>query len=104
MVGEILEAVVVGLEAEAHDAEHEDLPEVEAGAAGGLFSPEDFGFEQPEDFRLQRGVRPDPLPAGEDRRHFVAALARADDFLNGPEPEFGLRGEGLAHGNGCNWK
>ena len=98
VVGAMLEPIIVGLEAEGHDAQHHDLPEVEAGAASGFFAREDFGFEQPEDFRLQRGVRPDPLQAGQDRRPFVAALAREDNFFNGPEPKFRLAGERLAQG------
>ena len=100
VVGEVLQAIVVGIEAEPHDAEHEDLPEVEAGAAGDLFAGEDFGFEQGEDLRLQRRLRPDPLQAREDRRQFVAALAREDDLFNRHEAEFGLGGEALAHGKG----
>ena len=98
MIGEVFESVVVGVETEANDPKHKDLPEVEAGAAGDLFAREDFGFKQAEDFRLQRGVRPDPLQTGEDRRHFVAALERENDLLDRHEAEFGLGGEWLAHG------
>ncbi len=98
MIGEIFETIVVGIETVADDAEDEDLPEIEAGAAGGFFAGEDFGFEEREDFGLQRRVRPDPLQAGEDRGQLVAALERENDFFDRREAEFGLGGEELAHG------
>jgi hypothetical protein len=74
------------------------LPEVHAGAAGGLFAGQDFGFEQSEDLSLERGMHPEPLQPRQDRRQFVAALERQANLFDGRDLEIGLSLEGVADG------
>ena len=93
--------VPVRVQAQAHDAQHEDLPEIHAGAPRGFFAGEDFGCAQGEDPGLERGVRPDPLQAGEDRRQLGAALERQTHLFDGRELESGLGLEVVAHGGEC---
>ena len=68
MVGQVLHPIPVRVQAEPDDAQHQDLPEVHAGAAGGLLAAEELGFEQGEEVGLERGMHPDPLESGEDGR------------------------------------
>lgn len=89
-VGDVVEAVVVAVEAEPDDAEDEDLPEVHAGAAGGFFGFFAFGpeaFEDGEDFAVDLGGVEDPLETGEDGREFVAGFGGDFDLFNGDGSE-----------------
>lgn len=101
VVGDGFQAIPVGVQAEAHAAQDEDLPQVHAGAAGGLFAGEDFGFEQGKDLGLERGVPPEPLQAGEAGGPFVAALEGQANLFDGRDVPFGLSLEMLAPGGEC---
>jgi hypothetical protein len=98
MVGQILHPIPVRVEAEPDDAQHEDLPEVHAGASGGLLAGEDFGFQQGENLGLERGVHPEPLQTGEDGREFVAAFERQANLFDGGDLQIGLGLKSVAHG------
>jgi hypothetical protein len=98
VVGDMFQPIPVRVEAEPHHAQDEDLPEVQAGAAGGLLAGEDFGFQQGEDLGLERGVRPNPLEAGQNRGPFGAALERQAHRFDGGDLEIGLGLEGVAQG------
>ena len=82
-VGDVFHSIPVGIQSQTHDAQNEDLPEVHAGATGGLFAREDFGFQQREDLRLERGVHPNPLQARENGRQLVATLQRQTNLFDG---------------------
>jgi len=96
VVGDVFEAVPVGVQAQAHGAQREDLPEVQAGTAGGLLAGEDFGFQQGEDLGHERGLRAEPLEPGEDRRQLVAALQGQGNLFDGGDVKVWLGGETLA--------
>ena len=98
VVGDVFQAIPVRVQAQAHDAQHEDLPEVHAGAAGGLLARQDRGFQQGENLGLERGMHPEPLQPGQDRRQLVAALERQANLFDGRDLEIGLGLEGVAHG------
>jgi hypothetical protein len=97
MVGQVLHPIPVGVQSQPHDAQHEDLPEVHARAAGGLFAREDFGFQQGEELGLERGVHPDPLESGEDGWQLVAAFERQPNLFDGRDLQIGLGLVGMAH-------
>jgi len=101
VVGDVFQAIPVGIQAEAHDAQHEDLPEIQAGAARGFFAREDFGFQQGEDLGLECGVHPDPLQAREVGWQFVAALERQANLFDGCDLQVGLELEVMTHGGEC---
>ncbi len=44
---------------------------------------EDFGFEQREDLGLERGMHPDPLQTGENRRQLVPAFEWQANLFDG---------------------
>ena len=98
VIGDVFHPIPVRVEAEADDAEHENLPEVYAGATGALLAGEDFGFEQGEHLGLERGLHPDPLEARQDRRQLVPALERQANLFDGGDLEIGLGLEVVAHG------
>ena len=98
MIGQVLHPIPIHVQAQAHDAQDEDLPEVHAGAAGGLLAGEDLGFEPGEDLGLERGVHPNPLQPREDRRQFVAALERQANLFDGGDVQIRLALEMMAHG------
>ena len=101
VVGDVFQAIPVGIQAAAHDAQHEDWPEIQAGAARGFLARKDFAFQQGEELGLECGMQPDPLPARENRRPFVAALERQANFFAGCDPQVGLGLEGMAPGGEC---
>jgi N12 class adenine-specific DNA methylase len=68
VVGDVFQAVPVRVQAQAHDPQHQDLPQIHAGAAGGLFARQHGGFQQGENLGSQRGMHPEPLQPGQDRR------------------------------------
>ena len=98
VVGDGFPAIPVGIQAEAHDAQHEDWPQIQAGAARGFLARKDFAFQQGEDLGLECGLQPDPLPARENRRPFVAALARQANLFAGCDLQLGLGLEGRVPG------
>jgi len=63
-----------------------------------FFAGEDFGLEQREDLGLERGMHPDPLETGENRRQLVPALERQTNLFNGEDVQIGLVLEWVAHG------
>ncbi len=101
MIGHILHPIPVGVQAQPHDAQHEDLPEVHARATGGFFADKDFGFQQGEDLSLEGRVHPDPLQPGQQWRKFVATLERQTNLFDGRDLEIGLGSEMVAHGGEC---
>ena len=101
VIGHVFQAIPVGVEAEAHAAQHEDLPEVHAGAAGGFFAGEDFGFQPGEELSLERGVPPDPLESRQNGRQFVPALERQANLFDGDYLEVWLGLEVVAQGGEC---
>ena len=98
IVGDVFQSIPVGVQAQAHDAQHEDLPQVHARATGGFFAGEDFGFQQGKDLRLERWVHPNPLQASQHGRQFVPALERQTNLFDGRDLEIGLGLEMMAHG------
>lgn len=89
-IRDVVEAVVVAVEAEPDDAEDENLPEVHAGAAGGFFGYFAFGadaFEDGEDFAVDLGGVENPLQSGEDGREFIARFGGDFDFFDGDGSE-----------------
>jgi len=82
-----LQDSAVHLETETHDAQHENLPQIQAGAAGGFFVREDLALDEGEDSGLERGMHPEPLEAGEDGRQFIAAAQRQTNLFDGRELE-----------------
>ena len=97
IIGHVLHPIPVRIQSQPHDAEDKDLPEVHAGATGGLFAHEDFGFQQGEDLRLERGVHPDPLQTGQDGRQLIPALEWQPNLFDGGDLQIRLGWEGLAH-------
>jgi hypothetical protein len=51
-----------------------------------------------ENLGPERGVHPEPLQAGQDRRQFIAALERQTNLFDGHNLEVGLGMERVAHG------
>jgi len=89
-VGDVVEAVVVAVEAEPDGAEDEDLPEVHARAAGvflGVFACGLDAFEDGEDFAVYLGGGEDPLQPGEDGREFVASFGGDFNLFDGDGSE-----------------
>ena len=101
VVGHMFQPIPVGIQAEADDAPHEDLPEIHAGATGGFLAGEELGFQQGEDLGLEGRVHPHPLEAGEERRQFVPALARQANLFDGRDLQFGLGLKVMAQGGEC---
>jgi len=87
VVGDVVEAVVVAVEAEPDDAEDEDLPEVHAGAAGGFFVGRLDALEDGENFSADFGGRENPLQSGEDGREFVASFGGDFNLFDGDGSE-----------------
>lgn len=56
VVGEVFHPIPIRGEAQPHDAQHENLPEVRDGVASGLLAGEDPGFEQGDNLGLARGL------------------------------------------------
>jgi hypothetical protein len=79
----MFEAVPVGRQAEAHDTADEDLPEVHAGVAGGLFAGADLGGEQGENLGFEGGMCPEPLEAGQEGWELVATVERQVNLFDG---------------------
>ena len=52
VVGQVFQPIPVGIQAQAHHPQHQDLPQVHAGAAGGFLAGQNGRFEQGEDLRL----------------------------------------------------
>jgi hypothetical protein len=98
VVGQVGHAIPVGVQAQAHNAQHQDLPQVHAGASGGLFTRQNFAFEQGENPGLERGMNPKPLQTGKDGRQFVAAPEWQANLFDGCDLEIGLGLERMAHG------
>lgn len=95
-VGDVFEAVEVGVQPQAHDAQHQNWPQVHPGAGGGLFAGQDFLFQPAEDLGLERGVSPNPLQPRQNGRPFVATAQRQHDLFNREEVEGGIGFKGLA--------
>ena len=98
VVGDVFHPIPVGVQPQPHDAQHENLPKIHAGAPGGLLAREDLGFEQAEYLGLERGVQPNPLETGEDGRQLVATLEWQTNLFDGRELQIGLALEMMAHG------
>jgi hypothetical protein len=79
----VFHPIPVGIQSQADDAEDENLPEVHPGAASGLLASENLRFQQREYLRLELRVHPHPLQTGENRRQFIAALARQPNLFDG---------------------
>jgi hypothetical protein len=92
-VGDVVEAVVVAVEADPDGAEDEDLPEVHTGASGGFFVGGLDGFEDGEDFPVDFGSCEDPLQSGEDGRELISGFDGDFDFFDGDSSEGELDGE-----------
>jgi hypothetical protein len=98
VVGDVFEAVVVAVQAQADDPEHEQVPQIHAGAAGGFLVAHDMLLQQGEDLLVDLGRREDPLEAREDGREFIAALEGNEDLFDGRLAQLQLGFESLAHG------
>ena len=98
VVGNVFQPIPVRIQSQPHDAQDENLPEVHAGATGGLFASDDFSFQQGEDLGLECWVHPDPLQTGQDGRQLVAALERQPNLFDGGDLQIGLGLEMMAHG------
>ena len=68
---------------QAHDAQHQDLPQVHAGAASGFLARQNLLFQQGENRALEGGMNPNPLQTGEDGRQLVAAAGGQLNLLDG---------------------
>jgi hypothetical protein len=88
---------------QAHNAQHQNLPEVHAGAAGGLFARQHGGFQQTENLGPQRRMHPQPLQPGQDRRQLVPAPEGQANLFDGRYLKIGLGFKGMAHG-GKGWR
>jgi hypothetical protein len=82
-VGDIVEAVVVAVEADPDSTEDEDLPKVHAGAASGFFGGGLDGFEDGKDFPVDFGGGEDPLQSSEDGRELIAGFDGDFDLFDG---------------------
>ena len=98
MVGQIFQPVIVAVQAQTHDAQHENLPEAQAGPPRRLLAAADFGFQQREKLGIEFGRLEDPLQTGEDRRQFVAALEGDRNAFDGSLSQGQLHVEMSAHG------
>lgn len=76
MVGRVFHPVPIRVQPQARDTQPPDLPQVHAGPSGGLLVRHHAGFEQGEDFLVQRRMRPDPLQPSEDGRPLIPAVQR----------------------------
>jgi hypothetical protein len=56
VVGQVFHPIPIGVQTQTDHAQHQDLPKIHAGAAGGLFAGEDLGIQQGEDLGLERGM------------------------------------------------
>jgi hypothetical protein len=97
IVGQVFHPVPVGVQPQADHAEHQDLPQVHAGASGRLFVRHEASFQQGEDGCFVGGMSPDPPQARQEGRQFVAAVKREQDLLDGSELQVRLRVESLTH-------
>jgi len=98
VVGDMFQAIPVRVQTQAHDAQHQNLPEVHAGAAGGLLARQDGGFQQTENLGPQRRMHPEPLQPGQDRRQLVPAPGGQANLFDGRDLKIGLGLKGMAHG------
>lgn len=105
LVGQLVEAVVIGVEAQTQHPEHEDRPLRHAGPprvrAGLALRPHPFGahlFEDGEDALAQFGVEVEVLQPAQDLRDIVAGLGVEDDGGDVGLAERQLGIDDLAHG------
>ena len=87
VVCDVVEAVVVAVEAEADDSENKNLPKIHAWTTSRFFVSRLDTFENSKDFPVHFGGGEDPLQSGEDGRQFVAGLGGDFDFFNGDGSE-----------------
>ena len=97
VVGGVFELIKIAPSGHAHHAEHQDVPEVHAGAAGLLLVANDSFFEQAENRFVEFGGLVNPLESSEHGGHFVAAAGREADLLNRGLTELELGVESFAH-------
>ena len=100
-VGDVFPAIPGGVQAQAPDAQHEDLPAVPAGAAGGFLARENFDCEPGAELGREGGMPPAPLEAGAEGRPFIAAGERPVNLFDGRELEIRLGLEAVAQGGEC---
>mgnify|MGYP007026204959 CR=1 FL=1 len=82
IVRDMLQAVVVAIQGQAHHSEHQDVPEIHPGASGLLLIADDSLFEQRENLLINFRGSEDPLQAGQHGREFVAALVGNGHLLD----------------------
>jgi integrase len=70
----------------------------ERGRPADAAARQDFGGEQGENFRLEGGMQPHPLPTGQDRRQLVATRQGQANLIDGGDVQIGLALEGVAQG------
>ena len=87
VVGDVVETVVVTIEAQPNDAKDEDLPKVHAGAPGGVFVGGLNFFEDGKDVPIDLWSDENPLKPGKDGRKFVASFGGDFDFFDGDSSE-----------------
>ncbi len=97
VVGDMFHPIPIRVQAQPHDAEDHDLPEMQAGATGGFLVREHDRFDQGQHLGLEGGVTPEPLEAGEDRRKFIATVERQANLLDGRELQIGPDLKTMAH-------
>lgn len=96
-IGDVFESIPVGAQSQTHHAQHQDVPEVHAGAACAFLLADDGFLQQGENLRVERGVKKQPLQAGEDGRQFIATGEGQTDFLDGQGVEPRLHFESFTH-------
>lgn len=104
LVGQLLDAVVVGVQPQPQHPEHEDAPLCHAGAPGGraglAFRADPLGEHFPQDGKhalAQFGVGVEVLQPPQQLRDVVAGLGVQPDVGDGDLAEFHLRVEHSAH-------
>ncbi len=98
VIGQIFQAVIVTIQSQAHDPQHENLPEAQSGTPGRLFAAANFRFEQGKNPGVDLGRLEDPLQAREDGWQFVTTFEGDPNAFNGSLSQGQLHIKTPAHG------
>ena len=95
---DVLDPVIITIQTEPHHAQHQNVPERHARAAGMReLAAQHFFLQKVENAPIDFRRAEDPLQPGQDGSQFVTAFERNHDLLDGRLPQVGVGFESLAH-------
>src|ERR1041385_866459 len=98
VIGQVLQPIIVTVQPQAHHSQYQNVPQIQSRPPSGLLVADYFLFQQIKDLAVEIGGPKNPLQSRQNRRQFVPALQRQNDFLDGGFTQNQLNLESLAHG------